>query len=157
MTKPKVCVSWSTCLFVCLFCTCLFLHLLNVCAFLLSSASSSFVCLLAPSWALIVMMCYYTSTATFSDFHSDHWLFLWLFQWHLGDILGTSSISSIGKYWRSILGFLLSERTSGVSPFIFSLQVRMQFFRQYWWAFSAQTSMRVWTRGEAVGSANRWS
>ena len=47
----------------------------------------------------------------FLSFHSVHWYFLWFFQSHLGDIFCFYCLFS--------LGFLLPERTSGVSPVIF--------------------------------------
>ena len=64
--------------------------------------------------------------ATFSNFHSDHRLF----QWHLGtSFFILSFICFIYSFYlfnffffcslKSIFGFLLSERTSGVSPVIF--------------------------------------
>ena len=42
-----------------------------------------------------VVLLYIQQAPNFSDFYSDHWFVLWLFQWHLGDILETFSFTSI--------------------------------------------------------------
>ena len=70
--------------------------------------------LFAPTGVLYIIVCHKWPAGNFLNFHLVHRFFFGFFQWHLGDILATSSISSVSSF-----GYLLSQRTFRVSPVIF--------------------------------------
>ena len=97
----------------------------------------------------------YPAGTHFSDFHPGHWIFLWLFQWHLGDILETfsfTSITSIPCFFNVFYFFYFFNVFNFFYFYFFFFAVLKGGYRSFFHSFTGSVGHNIWWENSRNGS-----